>query len=194
MNTLHESVKLSSGIIRRRPRGFSGIIPKNLTEAILLNISHWEESSKNLIKKQALLKDEISQEGFWIFNSKWLIISLKNNFPKLIQRFYGEEERIDEERFRSSVTAILSQSLPAFKAFGFIESFDSSHKLKTYVISPDISFSELRNVFSLRSDIKKFFRQRPQLTRRNQTSIIMLVVDGEQKILKSKDSFAVYLK
>ncbi len=137
------------------------MVPKTLTDAMLLIFVNWNRVARNLSEKKIISNEEILKEGNWFFQVKWMIEALKNEFPDLIFVRYekkGSEEQLEFSRLRSSVTSITSQSLEAFETAGFMRHVANDTKAKPsriYLISPDFSFEELKRIYINRFKAKQ---------------------------------------
>jgi len=139
---------------RRKEKGEKvEMVPKTLVDAMLLVFSDWNNVARNLSEKEIIPNEEIFKEGNWVFQVKWMIEALKNEFSDLIFARYekkGSEGQLEFSRLRSSVTSIISQYLETFKTVGFMRHIGNNTKPKPsriYLISPDFSFEELRKIY-----------------------------------------------
>lgn len=137
------------------------MVPKTLTDAMLLIFVNWNRVARNLSEKKIISNEEIFKEGNWIFQAKWMVEALKNEFPDLIYKFYedkGNKGRVDFGRLRSSVTSIISQSLKSFETAGFMRHVANDTKPKPsriYLISSNFSFKQLKKIYINRFEVKQ---------------------------------------
>lgn len=134
-------------------KGKAKNIPRTLTDAMLLILVNWDNVARRLSKKEIIPKEELFREKVCVFKVIWMIKALEKEFPDLILMKYedkGNKGQVDFGRLRSSVTAIISQSLEAFKTAGFMKYIANDTKRKfsrIYTISPDFSFEKLKRIY-----------------------------------------------
>ena len=157
-------IRLPSQALRRRPFKAWEIKPKTLTDAILLIINNWNRVARNLSEKKIVLRNEIFQEGVWIFQVKWMIKALLNEFPSLIENLYEKERGqagLDRKRLKSSVTSIMSQSLKAFEIMEFVKDLTEiiESQSRSYSVVEGFLFEELKRIYNARKAIEKIDNQ-----------------------------------